>query len=226
MTASGRHRPRTHPAPQAARGRGVRRRPAPLGGALGAGEGVDAERRADVVAPHVLRSSAAVRRRGEGRALPRRRRARVLGLQHRGHVDVRRIRAGAGRGGRLPTRRAGNAVPPSERGRAVGRRGAGPPLRASEVAVHAQRDACEHRGDPRRARAHRPGQGPVLRREVPRALRRGARRPAGREARAGGGRPAARRHVQDEDGAVQRPRGAASRARTARRRRSSSRSRR
>ena len=42
-----------------------------------------------------------------------------------------------------------NAVPPAERGRAVGRRGARPPIRVAEVAVHAERHACEHRGDPR-----------------------------------------------------------------------------
>ena len=37
---------------------------------------------------------------GSGRAVPRRGRPRVRGLQHRRHVDVRRLRAGAGRGGR------------------------------------------------------------------------------------------------------------------------------
>ena len=53
------------------------------------------------------------------------------------------------------------------------------------------RDAREHRGDPGRARADRPGEGPVLRRQVPRALRRGA----GRAARTAGScrrRPACR----------------------------------
>ncbi len=92
----------------------------------------------------------------------------------------------------------------AERGRALGRRGARPPIRVAEMAVHAERHAREHGGDPHRARVDRPRQGPVLRREVPRPLRRGARRPPGREAGPGGRRSAARRHVQDEDRAVQR----------------------
>ncbi len=190
--------------------------PSSLPGDLGASQGLHAERRSDVVASDVVRPPAAVRGRGQGRAVPRRGRTRVLRLQHRGHVDVRRLRAGAGgRGDRAP-RGAGHAVPPAQRRRAVGRRRARSPLRPAEVAVHAGRVAGEHRGDPCRPGAHRPRQGPVLRRQVPRPFRRSARGPAGRRAGARGGRSAARRHRQDRDRAVQRPGGAAPSAGAAR----------
>ena len=97
-------------------------------------------------------SSTRERRRGSATSTA----TRVLGLQRRGHVDVRRIRTGpVVEAVSRRRRRGGHAVPPAERGRAVGRRGARPPIRVAEVAVHAQRHAREHRGDPRRACAHR-----------------------------------------------------------------------
>ena len=95
----------------------------------------------------------------------------------------------------------------------LGRRYGLPKWQFTLSATHANTEAI------RVARAlDRPRQGPVLRREVPRPFRRGARRPAGRAARPEeGGLP---RDVtsQDEDRAVQRPRRAAGRPRAARRR--------
>ncbi len=171
-----RHRPREAPRDQGARGRRVRGGTPAQRRALAAGEGLDAQRRAHVVAPQLLRPSAAVRLRGPRRALPRRGRQRVRRLQHRRHEHVLRLRAGARRRGTRSPRRDGHPVPAAERGRDLGRRGARPPLRTAEVAVHARRHEREHGGDPHGPRADRPRARPVLRGQVPRPLRRRARR--------------------------------------------------
>ena len=88
---------------------------------------------------------------------------------------------------------AGHAVPAAERGCALGGRGARPPLRPAEVAVHAQRDRTP---TPRRSASARALTGReqvlVLRRQVSRPLRRRPRGAGpGRRARPRGGRPAA-----------------------------------
>ena len=177
------------------------------------GAGRDAERRPHELAAHVVRPPTAVHR--VGRRIPpaRRRRPRVRRLQHRRHVHVHRLRSGArGRGGE-PAGRAGRAVPPADRGLDLGRRRAGPALRPAAVAVHPGGDEREHRGDPDRPVLDRPREGAVLRREVPRPLRRRPGRARRRPPGAGGGRPAARRHDPDARRAVQRPRRPGARAR-------------
>ena len=74
---------------------------------------------------------------------------------------------------------AGLAVPAAERGLDLGRDRARPPLRPAAVAVHAERDAREPRGDPGGPRRDRTREGALLHRQVPRPLRRGARRARG-----------------------------------------------
>ena len=51
---------------------------------------------------------------------------------------------------------AGTQYMLADRGRRLGRRGAGPALRPAHVAVHVVGHTCEYRGDPSRAREHRP----------------------------------------------------------------------
>ena len=70
----------------------------------------------------------------------------------------------------------GNQFLLPDRGRDRRLRGARPPLRPAEVAVHELGDPGEHGGHPRRPRRDRPRQGPHVRRQVPRPLRRGAGR--------------------------------------------------
>ena len=83
-------------------------------------------------------------------------------------------RAG-GRGGE-PAGGPRQPVPAADRGLDLGSRGAGPPLRPADVAVHAGGDERQHRGHPGRPGRDRPREGAVLRRQVPRPLRRGAGR--------------------------------------------------
>ena len=104
------------------------------------------------------------------------------------------------------------AVPAPDRGLGLGRRRAGASLRPSAVAVHARGDEREHRGHPDRTVRDRPREGAVLRRQVPRPLRRRPGRARGRPPGAGGGRPAARRHHPDARRTVQRPRRPGARA--------------
>ena len=112
----------------------------------------------------------------------------------------------AGRRGGLAPGRGREPVPAAERGRDLGRRGTRSPLRAAEVAVHAVGDPCEHRGDPRRAR-RAPGATRSCSSTGSTTATSTRRWSSSRTAtRPRGGRPAARRDVEDRDRAVQRRR--------------------
>ena len=167
----------------------------------------------DVVAANLLRPPADLGRRREGGAVPRRRRQRVRRLQHRRHVDVRRLRPGTGRRSGLEPHRRRVAVPPAERGLDLGGDRARTAIRVAEVAVHPLRHPREHRGDQGGAGRDRARQGPLLRGEVPRAFRRDARPARARRAGPGGSGAAQRRHLESRDRAVQRPRRPAGRPR-------------
>ena len=137
-----------------------------------------------------------VGRRRQGRPLHRRRRPHVPRLQHRRHVDVLRLRPGAAGPRRDRPDGPRQPVPPARpRTRSSSRRLLARPVRPAEVAVHGLGDACEHGGDPRRPRRDRPGQGPHVRRQVPRPLRRGAGRAGRRRPRGAGGAGRAGGHV-------------------------------
>ena len=71
----------------------------------------------------------------------------------------------------------------ADRGRRVGRRRAGPPVRPAAVVVHADRDRREPLGDPAGPAGDRAAEGPDLRLLLPRLGRRGVRRARVRTAR-------------------------------------------
>ena len=164
-------RPRPRPRAEGPRGRALPRRAPALRGAPRARPSGHAQRRADGLARRQLPPRAALGRRGQGRPLHRRRRPHLQRLQHRRHVDVLRLRAGAARAGRRAPHGARPSVPAADRGRDRRRRGAGAALRPAQVAVHALGLAGEHRGDPRGPGRDRTRQGAHVRRPLPRPLR-------------------------------------------------------
>ncbi len=162
--------------PVRARGAYLRRGTPAHDSALGAGEGVDAQRRPHELAAQLVRADPDVRRRGCGLALPRRRRARLRRHEHRGHVHVHRLRAPRGRRRGVAAHGRGLAVHGAQRGLRLGGRGARATLCPAAVAVHAVGDAREHRGAPGGARGDGTSGGGVLRRPLPRPPRRVAHR--------------------------------------------------
>ena len=97
----------------------------------------------------------------EGRGCPvhRCRRPHLPRLQHRGPLDVLRLRARAAGPRRERPDRPGEPVPAARRGRDRRLRGAGPTIRPAEVAVHALGEPGQHRGHPGGPRRDRPRQG-------------------------------------------------------------------
>ena len=119
-------------------------------------------------------------------ALPRQRAGQPHHRRRRAHVHRLRARRHRRDGGPLPRAdgRSGDAADgrarrhhhdAADRGRAVGGRGADPPLRAAAVVLHALRDRRQPLGDPPRPAGDRPAQDPGLRLLLPRLGRRGVR---------------------------------------------------
>ena len=177
-----------------------------------------AERDADGV-DGLRQRPAGLRRARRGRVVHRRRRAPVRGLQRERPGDVLRSCAPRDRSRRPGTGRSLDPVLAADRRVGHRRGGARAPLPVADaLAVHVVRLAGEHRGDPPGASGDRPRRGSVVRGPLPRALRRGARRPRGRRTGTRAARPLERRDGPGPDHSVQRCRGTTHRARTRRRR--------
>ena len=177
-------------------------------------------RRPDALDDAVGRRLPGLRRRSVGRAVPRRRRDRVRRPLPRRHGGDDRAFAGAGRPGGRGAGGARDHADASERGCALGRRGADPAFRPGEVAVRADGDRREPVRAAARAPRHRPAEGAGLQLVLPRDGRRDVRDAAGRRRRRPRGQPRAARAARRDHARrrVERRRGARARARLRRRR--------
>ena len=184
---------------------------------------------ADDLDEHVERRLPALPRPGAGQPGHRRRRPRVRRLRAGRHRRDGRALARSRRSTRSQ-RRIGELGrhhhDAADRGRRVGRRRAGPPVRAAAVVVHAHRHRRQPVGDPARPAGDRAAEDPGLRLLLPRLGRRGVRRARPRRrarspAPGNVGAPVAAGRDHPGRG-VQRPRGRRARSsRTATSRRSS-----
>ncbi len=211
-----RDRIRTHGSPRAgrasarARARALRAGASPLGRARPPRLLIASRGRSHALDGQVAGRVPGLRRGGLGRALPRRRRDRVHRFLPRRHRRHDRALARARRPGRRRAGRARHYPDASERGGALGRGGAGAPLRAASLAVRAHRHRRQPLCDPARAPRHAQAQSARLQLVLPRHRRRELRRPGrGQGRRAGGepgpagaaGRDDARRRVERRRGA-------------------------
>ena len=179
------------------------------------GTDVDAQRRSDALDGEVAGRVPRLRRVGERLRRQGRRRTRVRRLLPGRHgCDDRPLARGHGARGARPARPRPD-IDAAGRGRGGGERGARTPVRASPVAVHAQRDGRQPERPPLRETRHRAPEGARLQLLLPRHSRRmlrGARRRANGQA-AGKPRPAGRSRAHDAGRRVQRSRGARARTR-------------